>query len=391
MGEDMSGFDTPVDRSGTCSVKYEERLAKFGDAEVLPLWVADMDLPSPGCVTKALEKRAKHPLYGYTIYPERFFAAISGWMEERHGWSVERDSIVPVPGVVPALNLLVRALTKKGEGILIQPPVYHPFFRLGRNHGRRLLENPLVLKDGRYEIDFDDFRRRANEAKLFILCSPHNPAGRVWSEEELEKIGRICIEEEVVIISDEVHADIVYRPHTHTPVAKISKEISDITITLNAPSKTFNIAGLNTAYAIVQNDSLRRRLEAELKRFDLTMGNVFGIEALTAAYEGGAEWLEELLSYLEKNIGFVRRFLEEKIPSIEAIETEATYLMWLDCRKLGMGDDELERFFIHGAKLGLNSGVSFGEGGSGFMRLNVACPKAVLEEAMERLESAFHP
>ena len=385
----MSPFDEKVDRSETYSVKYDSRKEKFGSDDVLPLWVADMDLPSPECVTNALVKRAQHPVYGYTIYPERFFEAIAGWMQKAHGWGIEKESIVAIPGVVPALNLLVASLSEPQEGVLIQPPVYHPFFRLGKNHGRKLLQNPLKFENGRYEIDFDDFEKKAKEAKLFVLCSPHNPVGRVWEKRELEKMARICLENGVTIISDEVHADIVYKPFKHTPIAKLSKEISDITVTLNAPSKTFNIAGLNTAYAIIENDSLRRRFESELKRYDLTMGNLFGIEALMAAYEEGEGWLKELLGYLKQNIEFVTRSLEREVASIKAIAPQATYLMWLDCRELGLDDKELEEFFVKKAKLGLNSGVSFGEGGSGFMRLNIGCTKETLSEAIKRLKRAL--
>ncbi len=385
----MSPFDEKVDRSGTYSVKYDSRKEKFGSDDVLPLWVADMDLPSPECVTNALVKRAQHPVYGYTIYPERFFEAIAGWMQKAHGWSIEKESIVAIPGVVPALNLLVTSLSEPGDGVLSQPPVYHPFFRLGKNHGQKLLQNPLKFENGRYEIDFDDFEKKAKEAKLFVLCSPHNPVGRVWEKRELEKIARICLENGVTIISDEVHADIVYKPFKHTPIAKLSKEISHITVTLNAPSKTFNIAGLNTAYAIIENDSLRRRFESELKRYDLTMGNLFGIEALMAAYGEGEGWLKELLGYLEQNIEFVTRSLEREVASIKAIAPQATYLMWLDCRELGLDDKELEEFFVKKAKLGLNSGVSFGEGGSGFMRLNIGCTKETLSEAIKRLKRAL--
>jgi len=381
-------FDRPVGREGTYSVKYDEREAKFGTGDLLPLWVADMDLPSPPCVTETLVKRAEHPVYGYTVYPVRFFDAIAHWMEHRNGWSVPNEAVLPVPGVVPALNFLVTALTGPGDAVLIQPPVYHPFFRLGKHHGRRLLENPLLYEKGSYRIDFDDFRAKAKETKLFVLCSPHNPVGRVWKREELEKMAAVCLEEECLIVSDEVHADIVYPPNRHIPTASLSPEISDITITLNAPSKTFNIAGLNTAYAVIENDSIRRRFETELKRYDLTMGNLFGIEALMASYECGEPWLRELLAYLQGNIRFVTEYLAERIPQIRPVAPEATYLMWLDCSGLGMDDDTLERFFVEKAKLGLNTGISFGEGGSGFMRLNVGCPRATLEEAMRRLKGA---
>ncbi len=385
----MSLFYTYIDRHGTYSVKREERRAKFGTDDLLPLWVADMDLPAPACVTEALVKRAKHPIYGYTVYPERFFDAIVQWMAKHHDWHVERGDILPVPGVVPALNFLVTALTEPGDGILIQTPVYHPFFRLGKHHGRELLENPLIYDGNGYAVDFDDFRAKAKEAKLFVLCSPHNPVGRVWRYDELERMALICLEEECLIVSDEVHADIVYPPHRHIPVASLRQEASEITITLNAPSKTFNVAGLNTAYAVIANDSLRRRFEMSLKRYDLTMGNLFGIEALMAAYEGGETWLKELLVYLAGNIAYVTDFLGTYVPAIRPVEPEATYLMWLDCRALGMEDKELEEFFVRRAKLGLNTGASFGKEGSGFMRLNVAVPRAVLEEAMQRVKGAI--
>jgi cystathionine beta-lyase len=364
MGEAVN-FDRPVDRGGTWSVKYDERAAKFGRGDVLPLWVADMDLPAPECVTEALKRRAAHPIYGYTLYPDRFYGAIAAWMRRRHGWRVEREWIVPLPGVVPGLELAVAAFTKPGEGVLVQPPVYHPFLRLGRNHGRKLLENPLRLED-----------------------SPHNPVGRAWEREELARMARICAEEGCLIVSDEVHADIVYPPAGHTPLASLGDGAARITLTFNSPGKTFNVAGLATAYAIVPDDTLRRRLRSELRRYDLTMGNLFGIEALVAAYEGGEAWLGELLEYLRGNIRFVTEYLARHIPQVRPLTPEATYLMWLDCSGLGMDDGALARFFVEKAKLGLNAGVSFGSGGSGFMRLNVACPRSTLEEAMERLKEA---
>ena len=385
----MNLFDTPIDRSGTFSVKFEGRTAKFGTDDLLPLWVADMDLPAPECVTEALVRRARHPIYGYTVYPDRFYKAISDWMANRHGWRVETEAIVPVPGVVPVLNFLVAALTEPGEAILVQPPVYPPFLRLAKNQHRNLLENPLRYEKGRYTVDFDDFRTKAKEAKLFVLCSPHNPVGRVWRREELERMAAICLEENCLIVSDEVHADIVYPSHRHIPIASLSDEVARITVTLNAPSKTFNVAGLSTAYAVVPNPTLRRKLSSQLTRYHLTKGNPFGVEAAIAAYEGGEAWLKELLEYLAGNIAYVTDFLKTHIPTIRPVEPEATYLMWLDCRALGMDDRDLEEFFIRRAKLGLNTGASFGKEGSGFMRLNVAAPRAILEEAMQRVKGAL--
>ena len=384
----MNLFDTPVDRSGTYSVKYDDRQSKFGTDDLLPLWVADMDLPAPRCVTDALVRRARHPLYGYTRYPNRFFEAIAAWMAKRHGWRIETEAVVPVPGVVPALNFLVEALSDPGDAVLIQPPIYPPFFRLAKNHGGRLLENPLYYDGQRYAIDFDDFRTKAKEAKLFVLCSPHNPVGRVWRKEELERMAAVCLEEDCLIVSDEIHADIVYPPHHHIPIASLDDDVVPITVTLNAPSKTFNVAGLNTAYALIPNPALRRKLTAQLRRYDLTMGNVFGIEAAVAAYEGGEAWLNALLKYLADNIAFVTDFLQTHIPAIRPVSPEATFLMWLDCHGLGLSDEALKAFFIQNAKLGLNAGTEFGSEGSGFMRLNIGTRREVLEEAMARLKKA---
>lgn len=385
----MSIFDKIYYRSGTYSVKYDERASKFGEKNVLPLWVADMDLPAPKCVTDALIKRASHPIYGYTTYPDRFFDAIIDWLSKQHSWDVKKEDIVPIPGVVPALNFLISSLSKDGDSVLIQPPVYPPFFKAAKNHKRKLLTNPLLYKDGKYSIDFDDFRKKTKEAKIFILCSPHNPVGRVWTKDELEKMAKICLENNCLIISDEIHSDIVYKPNRHIPTASLSKEVLDITITLNAPSKTFNIAGLNTAYAVIKNDSIKRAFKKELDRYSLNMGNIFGIEALISAYECGGEWLDELLDYLKGNIDYVTNFLKNEIKEIKPIKPQATFLIWLDCKDMGLSDEELKNFFIKRAKLGLNSGIEFGKEGSGFMRLNIGCHREMLKKAMEQLKKAF--
>ena len=380
-------FDTPIDRSATFSVKYDERRHKFGRDAVIPLWVADMDLPTTPVIVEALRRRAAHPIYGYTIYPDAFYEAIVSWMG-RHDWPVMHEWIVPIPGVVPTLELIVEALSDPGDGILVQPPVYHPFLKLGAKHGRHLLSNPLRLTKEGYRIDFKDFEAKVKRAKLFVLCSPHNPVGRAWREEELRQMADLCTRYGCLMVSDEVHADILYPPHRHIPVATL-EGIGPV-ITLNSPGKSFNTAGLGIAYAIVPDASIRRRLAATLRRYDLTMGNPFGIEALTAAYTpAGAAWLQELLGYLATNATFIRDFLSRQIPAIRPTLLEATYLMWLDCRDLGLDDRALERFFIDRAGLGLNAGHTFGEGGSGFMRLNLATPRPVLRLAMERLKEAI--
>ena len=375
-----------VNREGTGCSKWDSLEAKFGLDGILPLWVADMDLAAPKVAQDAIAKRAAHAVYGYSIYTDKFYQAIIDWYSSQFDWEIQREWIVPEHGVVISLNLSIQAFTSIGDGIIVQTPIYPPFLSSIQNHGREVLENRLIFKDGLVSIDFDDFEAKAKEAKLFLLCSPHNPSTRVWSRDELEKMISICHENSVVVIADEIHSDLVFGS-AHTPIGKLSKA-RDITLTLHAPSKTFNIAGLNTSYLIIPNEKLREAYVKEHKKAGLDNGNPFGIVASEAVYNGGVEWLAELKTYLIKNSKFISSFIGEKIPEIIVYEHQATFLIWLDCRGLGLDDKELTEFFIHKAGLGLNAGISFGEAGSGFMRLNIGTSMSILEEAMNKLESA---
>ena len=379
-------FD-PVDRKGTHTVKWDDAKKKFGTDDLLPLWVADLDLASPKCVQVSMMKRASHPVYGYTIYPDSYYQAIQNWMQNRFSWQIEQEWIVPCYGVVPSLNFIISAFTQEGDGIIIQTPIYPPFVSSIKHKRRRVLDNTLVYENGTYHIDFEDFEHKAKEAKLFLLCSPHNPTGRVWSTQELERIIEICLEHDVLIISDEIHADIVYA-NVYRSIGSFEKVMHHCII-LNAPSKTFNIAGLNTSYAIIADSKLRKAYRLEQDRSGITNGNPFGIEALISAYHEGAPWLEQLKVHLRSNISYVNSFLREHQIPIYAVPTEATFLMWLDCKEMNLPHDKLVDFFVYKARLGLNDGKSFGNSGEGFMRLNVGTSMEVLKEAMQRLHSAY--
>ncbi len=375
-----------VNRQGTYTTKYDDAKKKFGTDDLLPLWVADMDLAAPPCVQEALKKRATHPLYGYTVYPSEYYNSIQAWMKKRFDWQIEKDWIVPCYGVVPSLNFAITAYSKEDDSIIVQTPIYPPFVSSVKDKKRKILDNTLVYKNGTYHIDFEDFEIKAKEAKLFLLCSPHNPTSRAWSKKELEKLIDICLQHDVLIISDEIHADIVYDKMHHS-IGSFESMMHKCVI-LNAPSKTFNIAGLNTSYAIIPDVHLRHQYMREQNKSGITNGNPFGIVALISAYEDGTEWLDALKKHLVSNISFVNSFLSEHAIPVRAVPTEATFLVWLDCKDLGLSHEALMDFFYHKVKLGLNDGMSFGFAGKGFMRLNVGTSKEVLEIAMQRLLSA---
>lgn len=384
-------FDQGIPRAGSGALKYDARQAIFGRAEVQPMWVADMDFATPEAVTRALQARAAHPVYGYTQCPESLYESVTEWLAKRHGWQVERDYIMLCPGVVPSLNATVLALTQPGDAVIVQPPVYFPFFSAATATGRRLMENPLKLENGRYRMDFDHLEQCARDgAKLLLLCSPHNPVGRVWRAEELDTLAEIAQRYGMVILSDEIHADLIYPGQRHTPLAT-RPGMAKLTITAVAPSKTFNIPGLGLSALIVQDPAQRKALARAFDTLHVSITNPFSLAAFEAAYREGEAWLEALLVYLQGTCDAVAAYSIKHLPEIGLIAPEGTYLLWLDCRKLGMGDRELQRFFVEQARLGLSPGTLFGTGGSGFMRMNIGTPRANVLAALQRLHDALHP
>ncbi|WP_036222519.1 MalY/PatB family protein [Mesoaciditoga lauensis] len=383
-------FDEYVERRNTKSVKWDGMKEVFGTEDALSMWVADMDFLSPPEVVNALIERAKHGVYGYTLKDEGFYNSFINWIKKRHNWEIERKWIVATPGVVSAISLAILAFTKPSDEIILQPPVYYPFFRVVSGLGRKIVYNPLKFENGKYTMDFDDLERKINgKTKMLILCSPQNPTGRVWTEEELSKLGNICKRNDILIASDEIHADIVYKEYKHTPIASLS-DFANNTITFMAPSKTFNVAGLNTAMTIIQNEELLKSFSMMLENMGLGIGNVFGITASQAAYENGEEWLEALLDYLKENLEFLKLFVAERMPQVKIVEPEGTYLVWLDFRSLNMSDEELRTFMLEKAKVALDDGYIFGPGGSGFQRINIATPRKLLKEGLERMEKALN-
>lgn len=378
----MCDFDVVVPRRGTNSLKWDSR------TDLLPLWVADMDFRAPRAVIDALVERAEHGVYGYTIFPDAYFTAIASWLARRHSWAVERDWITFSPGVVPAVNLAVQIFTQPGDKVIIQPPVYYPFFAAIEENGRRCVANNLVCEDGHYSMDFEGLEEQARDprVKLLILCSPHNPVGRVWSRDELERLGQICVENGILIVSDEIHCDIVFRGKKHVPIASLNEAFAANSITCMSPSKTFNLAGLQTAYAIIPDAKKRDCFAAANK---VHRANAFGLEALIAAYSRGEAWLEDMLDYLEGNLQFLEDFVAKHMPGVTVAPLQGTYLAWLDCTRIGADPQELDRLILEEARVWLDDGLMFGPGGAGFQRINLACPRSILEKALERLEQVM--
>ena len=379
-------FDSMPERRGTGSVKWDLVDSLFGGDGLLPAWVADMDFPSPQPVVDALAARANHGIFGYAACMDSWYEAITCWQRERHGLAVDRDWIVYCPGVVPALSMAVQAFTAPGDGVIVQQPVYYPFMRSIAANGRRVLDNTLVLSsEGRYEMDFDDLRKKAAGAKLLILCSPHNPVGRVWERGELERLGSICLENGVTVVADEIHEDLVLPGHEHTPFAGISKSFLQASITCASPSKTFNLAGLHTAYAIIADPHKRKLFSEALVRSGLQWPSVFATVGLEAAYGAGGPWLGQLLAYLKENLEYLKQFIAARLPRVRVIEPEATYLVWLDFRGLGLEYQELKELMQRQARVALDEGYIFGDSGRGFERINIACPRSILRECLERM------
>jgi cystathionine beta-lyase len=383
-------FDEVIERNGTNSLKYDGKSRYFGTDDIMPLWVADMDFRTPDFIMDAIRERCDHEILGYTLKNEGFYSSLMGWVDRKFNWKIKEESICLTPGVVSALNFAVLACTKPGDKVIVQSPVYAPFYTAVTDHGRELAINPLKLVDGKYGMDLDHFESLIDSrTKLFILCSPHNPVGRVWTREELLAVGTICLKHNLTILSDEIHSDLVFSPNKHQPIAQLSDQLSQITITSMAPSKTFNIAGLSSSAAIIGNPELRKKFLHLPNSCHLGSGNLFGLTAFEAAYTYGEEWLQQLLDYLWGNVLYLRQYIETNIPRIELIEPEGTYLLWLDFRGFGLNDQQIRDKLIHNAKVGLNHGPDFGPGGEGFQRINIGCTQKTLKEALEKMKNAF--
>ena len=384
-------FDQVIDRHNTNSVKFDAAVAMGYPADVLPLWVADMDFQAPECVLNALHQAVDHGIFGYSILGDGYFEAIRNWFASRFDWQVEKQWLITTPGVVFALSAAVRALTEPGDAVLVQPPVYYPFYRVINNNGRKIVESPLIYEDHRYRIDFADFEAKIleNDVKLFILCSPHNPVCRVWTKEELATIGQICKKHGVKVISDEIHCDFAFPEHPHTPFVLACPDMAEQTVICTAPSKSFNLAGLQVSNIFVPGKELYDRVKGEMEIISYDAPNRLGAVACQAAYEGGGQWLDACKAYMRENLEYVRSFLAQHLPEIKLVEPEGTYFAWLDCSELGLSKEELDDAIIHKAKLWLDSGAIFGECAAQMQRVVLACPRATVEEAMNRLVRAL--
>lgn len=411
----MGLFDKIIDRRDTNSIKWDSCQRVFGSDDLLPMWVADSDWKAPQVVIEAIRDRVNHGVFGYTEPGEELNKAVVKWVKERYGWHIEAEWLVYTSGVVPAINITLQTMTGPGGNVVIQPPVYYPFFSAVKKSGANLIENQLVLEGNQYKIDFEDLEEKLaevsklkkemgnrdnsvceddikdtnqeNSNNILILCSPHNPVGRVWSKEELNRLGELCLKYNFLVISDEIHADLVYTGYNHIPIASISDRITQNTITMIAPSKTFNLAGLGAAVTIIPDKKMRESFVKTMRGL-VPSGNVIGYTAMEATYSKGEEWLEGQLKYLKENRNYLIQFIGKYIPGIKVIKPEGTYLVWLDCRGLEFSNKDLERFMIEKAKVGLNAGTWFGSGGEGFMRLNIACPRSVLKEGLTRIKDA---
>jgi cysteine-S-conjugate beta-lyase len=382
-------FDELIDRTQSSSVKYDGRQAFFGNPDVLPLWVADMDFRTPDFIIDAIRKRLDHEIFGYTFRPASYTEAIVNWLKRRHNWEIKPEWISFSPGVVAGLTMAIEALSNPGDGVIIQPPVYFPFFDSVKGTNRTMIENPLRIENGRYYFDFEDLKKKITpKTRLLLLSNPHNPGGMAWNEKELTELARICLDNKIIIISDEIHADMVFDGFKHTPLAGISEEFAQNAVICMAPSKTFNTAGLTTSFLVIPNKRHFVAYERVMRLPHLHMGNIFGTVALEAAFTHGDEWLKQLMAYLQENFNFLEQFFQENLPEVKVMRPEATYLIWLDYSVYGLDDETLRQKHIDSG-VGMNPGVQFGKQGSGYMRINIGCPRSVLSEALNRIKIAF--
>ncbi|MBS4208560.1 MalY/PatB family protein [Bacillus sp. FJAT-50079] len=387
----MINFDELIDRKQTKSVKWDGMKAVFGDDELLPMWVADMDFRPPEAVLAAMKTRIDHGVFGYSLAGQSTANAIMSWTKKRHHWEIKQGWIVYSSGVVPALATAVQAFTEPGDKVLVQSPVYTPFFSVIENNLRTVVNSPLILNNGRYEIDFLDFEEKLKSGvKLFLLCNPHNPGGRVWTKEELERIAQLCKQYGVIVASDEIHADLVAQPYKHTPFSSLGETYEKMSLTFMAPSKTFNLAGLQAAFMVIPNQEMRTKVKAIQAKDGHFALNTFGIIAMETAYLHGEEWLDQLLDYIRTNIELVKNFVQEHLPQLTVIAPEGSYLVWIDCRKTGFNEEELRKRLLEKGKLAVNFGEAYGSGGEGFIRLNIAFHRNLVQEGLQRLKRAFN-
>lgn len=383
-------FDHVIERRGTACQKWDNLGKVFGDPDILALWKADMDFKAPPEVIERLKKRLDHGIFGYPNRPDDFYDAIISWMSRRHGWDIKKEWICHSPGVTPSLVFSMLAMTRPGDRVVIQSPIYAPFYHIIEENGRRITDNPLVLDNGRFFMNLDDLKAKLNSrVKMLFLCNPHNPSGRVWQKRELEEIAEICLKNNITIVSDDVHSDIVYEGNKHIPIANISRDIEERTITSFSPSKTFNLAGFRSAVVVIPNKDLRDRYNDLISGMHLAGVTVFGAEAIAAAYSTGEEWLEELIEYLSGNLRFVEEFLRENIPAIKLIKPEGTYVPLIDFRELGLSSEELQKFLVHKAGVGMNNGAEFGKVTEGFARMTIAAPRSTITEGLNRIKTAI--
>ncbi|TBL72934.1 MalY/PatB family protein [Paenibacillus thalictri] len=385
-------FDRVIERKGTNSSKWDQLEKLFGAPDVLPMWVADMDFEAPPEVVEALEKRANHGIFGYTVRPQSYYDAYMQWQKDRHGWKIEQEWICTCPGVVTAISMIIDVLTAPGDRIMVQVPVYHPFYDMIALNGREIVRNPLRLENGRYTMDFELIERQfaEDQVKALLLCNPHNPVGRVWTSEELTRLSELCIKYNIMVFSDEIHKDIVYKGHNHIPIASLSEISAQQTVTFTAPSKTFNIAGLQSSTLIIPNKEWRQKYIRKQKTLALDMENCFAAVAAECCYTSGGPWLDALLAYLEENRDTVLRFVEQELPEVTAFRSEGTYLVWMDCRNISPSGAELKKLMFREAGVAFSEGSGFGKEGEGFVRVNIGCPRPLLLEGLQRFADAVH-
>lgn len=381
-------FNRVIDRSNNYAVKYDELGVKFGREDLCSMWVADMDFKSAKPIIDAIKERAEQGIFGYTSRPDTYYEAMINWYKRRYDWNIDKETIIHSPSVVTSLSVIMRNFTKPGDKIIVQSPVYYPFFNVVKNNGRELVLNPLTRVHGDYVMDYEDLEKKIDDVKYLILCNPHNPVGRVWTKDELTRLGEICIKNNVKIIADEIHGDLVYGERKYVPFASISEEFSKNTITCVSATKTFNIAGLQASFAIFPDKDDYDKFEDILGILDLRRNNCFSLVAVEAAYRYGEEWLNQLLEYLEGNVQFLIDYCRENIPKIKPNKPQGTYLVWIDCRELGLSDEDLNDFMVNKARIALDGGNWFGCEGEGYMRINIASPRAILEEGIKRIEKA---